>query len=217
MSEWWTYRFSDFLLFSPTTYYRLFELYNQAIWPWQVVGPVAGIALLGLISRPGRWSGKAAAVLLAGCWLWVAWGYHHTQYATINWAADYLAAAFAVQAALLLGLGVVADGMGCLRSSPRRRMVGGGMLLFAIALQPLIGPALERSWMAVELFGLTPDPTVIGTLGVLVAAERRQEWLWVVPLAWCAAGGATLWTMESPDALLLPLVGLVAIILACRA
>ena len=28
MSEWWTYRPSDFLLFSARTYWRLFELHN---------------------------------------------------------------------------------------------------------------------------------------------------------------------------------------------
>jgi hypothetical protein len=37
MSEWWTYSLSDFLLFSPRTYYRLFELYNLAVWPWHVL------------------------------------------------------------------------------------------------------------------------------------------------------------------------------------
>jgi hypothetical protein len=30
MSEWWTYTLSDFLLFSPRVYYRLFELHNRA-------------------------------------------------------------------------------------------------------------------------------------------------------------------------------------------
>ena len=38
MSEWWTYTLSDFLLFSPRTYYRLFELYNDEIWPAQIAG-----------------------------------------------------------------------------------------------------------------------------------------------------------------------------------
>ena len=28
MSEWWTYRLSDFLLFAPRTYWRQFELLN---------------------------------------------------------------------------------------------------------------------------------------------------------------------------------------------
>ena len=35
-SEWWTYSLSDLLLFSPRTYYRLFELYNEAVWPMHV-------------------------------------------------------------------------------------------------------------------------------------------------------------------------------------
>ena len=35
MSEWWTYRPSDFLMFAPRTYWRLFELHNEAWWPAQ--------------------------------------------------------------------------------------------------------------------------------------------------------------------------------------
>ena len=37
MSEWWTYSLSDFLLFSPRTYRRLFELYNAQVWPAHLV------------------------------------------------------------------------------------------------------------------------------------------------------------------------------------
>ena len=48
MSEWWTYRLSDFLMFSPRTYWRLIENYNQAIWPAQVVALAAGLVLLWL-------------------------------------------------------------------------------------------------------------------------------------------------------------------------
>jgi len=36
MSEWWTYRPEDFLLFSPRVYWRLFELHNEALWPAQI-------------------------------------------------------------------------------------------------------------------------------------------------------------------------------------
>ena len=45
MSEWWTYRPSDFLLFSPRTYYRLFELYNAEVWPGHVLALALGLAL----------------------------------------------------------------------------------------------------------------------------------------------------------------------------
>ena len=59
MSEWWTYSLSDFLLFSPRTYYRLFELYNAAIWPAQMLALALGLAILALLRRPGR--GRAAS------------------------------------------------------------------------------------------------------------------------------------------------------------
>ena len=29
----WSYRLSDFLLFSPRVYWRMFELHNAALWP----------------------------------------------------------------------------------------------------------------------------------------------------------------------------------------
>ena len=41
MPEWWTYTLSDIQSFSLHSYYRLFELYNAAIWP----GQIAAIAL----------------------------------------------------------------------------------------------------------------------------------------------------------------------------
>ena len=37
MSEWWTYRPEDFLLFSPRVYWRMFELHNAALWPLQLL------------------------------------------------------------------------------------------------------------------------------------------------------------------------------------
>ena len=87
MSEWWTYSLSDFLLFSPRTYYRLFELYNVAIWPLQIVGLALGVAIVGLLLRDVAWRGRAIAAALAACWLWVAWAYFQKRYETINWAA----------------------------------------------------------------------------------------------------------------------------------
>src|SRR5258707_15614550 len=49
MSEWWTYRLTSFLLFSPRTYYRLLELYNLAIWPAQLAGAAIGVAIVALL------------------------------------------------------------------------------------------------------------------------------------------------------------------------
>ena len=71
------------------------------------------------------------------------------------------------------------------------------MIAYALALHPLIAPLSGRPWTQAEVFGLAPDPTVIATLGVIVAATRPNWPLLVLPLLWCAISSLTLWTMES--------------------
>ena len=102
MSEWWTYSLSDFLLFSPRTYYRLVELYNLAIWPAQLVALAIGAAILAVLGSRATWQGRIIMVVLAFLWVWVAWAYFLERYETINWAASYYAAGFMAEAVLLL-------------------------------------------------------------------------------------------------------------------
>ncbi|MGK9167983.1 MFS transporter permease [Inquilinus limosus] len=215
MSEWWSYRLSDFLLFSPRTYHRLFELYNAAIWPAQTASVLLGLAALMLLRRGGPIGGSAAAAILAACWAWVAIAFHLDRYATINWAAPWAAAGFLAQAALLVWLGVISNRL----SAPPRLGLAGragiGIFLFALLLQPAIGLLLGRGWRQAEIFGVAPDPTAIGTLGLLLAAAGPARWgLMVLPVLWCAATGATLWAMSAPDAWVAPAAALLALALA---
>src|SRR5712671_1335612 len=114
MSEWWTYSPGSLLLFSARTYYRLFALYNEAVWPLQIVALALGLAIVGLILRGPTSAklasrGRAVAAMLAACWLFVAWAYLLQRYDSINFAARYFAVGFALQAALLAWSGVVRD------------------------------------------------------------------------------------------------------------
>lgn len=214
MSEWWTYRPSDLLMFSPETYDRQFELLNEALWPGQVLVLAAGLATFALMLRGPHWRGRAVAALLAAAWAFVAWAYFSERYAAINLAAPYYVWGFAAQALLLLASGTL---LGRLTfGAPKGPVETAGLVLFVFALlgQPLIGPLAGRSWPGVELFGLAPDPTVLATLGVLLAADRMRWELLVVPLLWCAITGMTLWTMEAPEALLMPVLGVLTLVLA---
>jgi hypothetical protein len=214
MSEWWTYSLSDFLLFSPRTYYRLFELYNVAVWPLQAVAAAVGVAILALWLGDGPWRARGAAALLAVCWSWVAWAYLWERYDTINWAASYFAFGFAAQALLLIGIGVVGDRLRLAPPPNSTGIAGLAIFLFALAGYPLIGPLLGRSWLEAEVFGLMPDPTVAATLGLLSAAWRAHWELLVIPALWSAISGATLWAMQSPEAPLMPAVAAFALVLA---
>ncbi len=199
MSEWWTYTLTDFLLFSPRTYYRLFELYNAAVWPLQVVTLALGFAILVLIVRGRIWSGRIVAAILALLWLLVAWAYLLERYDAINWAAHYFAIGFAVQTALLIWSGIIRDRFHFdVRTLPGK--IGVTLLLYALAIHPLVAPLTGRPWTQAEIFGLAPDPTAVATLGILLAVARLPWPLLVIPLLWCALTGLTLWTGSGGDA-----------------
>jgi hypothetical protein len=205
VSEWATYTLSDLLMFSARTYYRLIELYNLAVWPVHLLAAAAGIALVLCALRGDR--GRIAAVVLGLCWLWVAWAFHAERYATINSAAQYFAAGFAIQGTLLMFAG---------RLPATRDPVGTGLLLLALIGYPLLALIKGRPWQQAEMFGVAPDPTVAVTL-VLLALSPRAHWaLWPVPLLWSAISGATLWTMQVGDAWVLPLLALLAVVLFIR-
>ncbi len=198
---WWSYGLSDFLMFSPAAYARLFERYNAAVWPLQLPMLAAGMALLLSPLSAARWP----LWLLVIAWLWVAWAFHWQRYAQINWAAAWFAAGFALQA-LLLALATRRPA-----PLPRRRWPGLALIAWGLLAQPLLGLALGRSWRGVELFGLASDPTVLASLGLLLM-RPGPWWLWPIPLLWCAISGATLWTLKAPEALLLPAAALLSLL-----
>jgi len=202
MSEWWTYTLSDFLLFSPSTYDRLIELYNLAIWPAQAVAAAAGVAIIALLASAIPYRERIACTLLALAWLWIAWAFLWQRYAEINWAAPWLAAAFAVQALLLVVLG---GGLALPRGG-REVAFAIAVIAFCVGAYPLLAPLSQRGWPTAEMFGVLPDPTAIATIALLAAGRARVRWvLLVIPLLVCAVGALTLWAMDDWRALVVAL------------
>lgn len=218
MSEWSTYTFRDLLLFSARTYYRLFEIYNEAIRPAQDVAVLLGVVILVLLWRRSSAASRATtaimAILSAG-WLWTGVAFLAKRYATINWSAAYFAWAFGVEAALLLLLGVARRDIVFDRPADLRGRFGLGLFLFALAATPLVDPLLGRGWNASQFFLLCPDPTAIGTLGLLLCARGRARWpllLWIVPVLWCLYAAVFLFAMKSPEWFVAPLAAGLAVI-----
>jgi hypothetical protein len=199
MSEWWSYRPSDFLLFAPRTYYRLIEQHNTELWPAQAAALALALLLLALAWQGARSAGRIVGIALAFAWAFVGWRFHWHHYANINWAAVYFAAAFALQAVLLVWF--AARGQLQFGAAPRmRRYAGLVLVVTALALLPLAALALGRPWRQLEVPGLSPDPTALFTLGLLLVARRAPPALFAVPLLWCAVSATTLWTLGAADA-----------------
>jgi len=212
MPEWWTYTLSDFLLFSPRTYYRLIERHNAAVWPGQIVTLGLGLVSAWLLRRPSPLHGRIVAALLAVLWAWVAWAFVWSRYTTINWAASYLVGLLAVEVLLLVWIGVFRGRLSFGRSRDPAGIIGIALFTLSLAAYPLLAPALGRGWAKSETFGVSPDPTVIATLGVLLLAQGPPRWgLLAVPLLWCLVSGATLLAMGSPEAWVLQAAALLAV------
>jgi len=204
MSEWWTYRPSDLLMFAPRTYWRLFELHNESLWPTQVL-----TALLAILLAVALWTGRMGAVragmaLLAASWALVAWTFLWQRYAPINAAAGAFALGFALQAVTLLMLSL-AGSLGVVNEVARQR-TGLALVAWAALLHPWLAAITGRPGSQAEFFGLAPDPTAIGTLGVLLCVTSSHRAVrsllaatWGVALIWCAVSASTLWTMGTAE------------------
>ncbi len=211
MSEWWSYRLSDFLMFSPQVYLRLFKAQNSAWWPATVAALVAGFVVLALMVRATARAARLAWMLAGAAWLIVAWTYFHARFAAIHLAGNWIALLFALQGMLLLWQGALRARIPLARSPS----AWGGLALAMLALVfwPLLAPLLGRPWAQAELFALAPDPTALATLGLLLAARATPWWLLPLPALWLLFNSVTLATMEQPLAWLGPAAVLLALVL----
>lgn len=198
MTEWWTYRPSDFLLFSTRVYERLIESHNAGLWPWHLLAVALGVLALAFAWRGGK-AGRAALAIGGAGLAFSGWSFLWSRYAGINWAAGYFAPAFWVAGALFAA-GAVAT---------REPFVAGrGPRVFSVALMllsvayPLVAPATGKDLRAAEVAGLTPDPTALMALALaaLMANRLAAAALSLVPLAWSLYAAMTLWTLGASQA-----------------
>lgn len=196
MSEWWTYRLGDFLMFSPATYARLMEQYHRDVWPAQGLGLIVGLVALWLTTWRGAPALRLQAGLLAAAFLWIAWAFHLQRYSSINSAATYLAIAFAVQAALLATLALARTG-GAQAFKSRTQKLGWVLSLAGLVLYPLAGVVAGLPWSRIEVFGISPEPTALASVGLLLARPGWFGHAWhgvllVVPVLSLMMAAATL-------------------------
>jgi hypothetical protein len=198
MDEWWSYSLSDLLLFSPRTYYRLLERHNEVVWPAQLLTLALGTGILFLLRTPSSKQGRIIAGILALLWVWVAWAFLLSRYATINPVMRYVAPLFVLEALLLVWWGVIGGKLSFAVERRVRAKIGAALFMLGLLLYPALATIFGRRWQQAEVFGIAPDPTVIATVGLLLLTSSRFRWgLLPVPLIWCAITAATPWAMNA--------------------
>jgi len=202
------------LPFGQDAFFALFEQYNRAIWPAQIVAYVVAFAALALAARPVAGAGRAGqgriiCAILALAWAWNGIVYHLLFFATINFWADAFGALFIVEAMLLLWIGVVRGTLEFRIGRDAYSWIGVALAIFAMAIYPVIGWGLGHAWPRAPMFGVTPCPMTIFTMGLLLlAAGRTPLYLAIIPLLWSLIGGTAAWFLGVTEDLALPVAGL---------
>ena len=174
--------------FTAEQFFEVFRQYNETVWPAQMIAAIDAFIAIGAALRGGRRASRLVAIVLAALWLWMGAVYHLQFFRALNPLATLFAAAFIVQAGLLIWLGVV---RGRLVFEPRldaAGLIGGALLLYTLVGYPELGRVLGHSYPAAPTFG-SPCPTTIFTFGLFLWTRPRIPLpLLIVPVAWAAIG-----------------------------
>ncbi|WP_051208223.1 DUF6064 family protein [Saccharospirillum impatiens] len=214
MDAWFSYRLSDFILFSERVYWRLFDQVNTlagALLP--VLIALGCLMLVGVWSRH-RTVQTATAFLLAALWISSAFLFLWHYYAPVNWAARYAVPFFLLEASLIALMSLTRQLTRPLMRNDPRLWLGFSLLAYALAIHPLTSLLFGRTFDSAEIVGLSPDATAIATLGILLITARPLA-LWLllpIPLAVCMLSALTLYSLGTPEAWILVIVLLVILV-----
>ena len=200
------------LPFTREQFFEVFAAYNAASWPAAVIA--YPLALTALVSA---WRGtplarRAVAGVLAVMWAWVGIVYHGLFFAPINPMARVFAILFMIEASLFGWHAWRCRGLEYGPRSRRRTFAGGGMIIYALIVYPIIGLATGERFPAMPLFSVAPCPLLIFTFGLMVWANSARWWLWVVPLLWGVVGGSAAFLLSVPQDWALPLVAVLSLL-----
>jgi len=200
--------------FTVEEFFGVFESYNHAIWPAQIIAYVLGFVAVALAWRDRILFGRLVMAILALFWVWIGVFYHILHFATVNRAAWLFGAAFIAEGALLTVIGV---GMAKVRFSFRVEpipVIGACFMAYAMVVYPLLGRLFGHHWPRIPVFGVTPCPATIFTFGVLLWATGPVPlYVIIIPLLWSLIGTSAAINLRVPQDYGLLVAGVVGTLL----
>lgn len=204
------------LPFTVDQFFSVFERYNNAIWPMQVVLVMLALVAVGLIRWPRPWSGPAVLVILAALWAWTGIVYHGMFFAEINPLAKVFAGLSLVGAFTFMWVGGVRRKVRFLRPHGWQAWIGWLLIGYALVVYPAWLQVSGHGYMSSPTFG-APCPTTIFTIGVLsFAAPVRPRALFAVPLVWSLIGGQAAFRLGVPQDFGLIAAGALGVVVVWR-
>lgn len=196
--------------FTTREFFHVFESYNEAIWPLQVIFYAVAIFAVLSVLRKGLYTNIIVFSLLAFFWIWMGMVYHVAFFSSINKAAHIFGGLFIIQGLIFLFYGAYQQKIPLEFSRDGSGMLGIILILYALIGYPLLGLFLGHIYPAAPTFGV-PCPTTIFTFGVLLFSKERIPWhIVIIPFMWSVVGLSAAINFSIPQDFGLTLAGLIA-------
>ncbi len=187
------------LPFTRAQFLAVFAQYNLGVWPAQAVAYALGLGMVLLLLRPSLNASRAIGAGLAVMWCWTGIGYHWLYFSAINPAALIFGGLFLLQGALISH----AAGRGRLRfgsTGGATAWAGWTLVAYAALVYPLAGMGAGHRYPELPMFGITPCPVTLFTLGLLLLTTAPvPRGLLVIPLLWSLIGGSAAILLDMPQ------------------
>lgn len=167
---------------------QIFEKYNQTVFPMQFALILVAIIAVLLAVNPKPFTNKTISGLLSSIWLWAGVVYHLIFFTKISPLAYVFGASFICQCLLFLYEGVARNRLSFRASRKFYGILGAMFIAYALAIYPLIGYSLGRTFLASPTFGV-PCPITIFTFGLLLWTDKKVPLsLLIIPVLWSIVG-----------------------------
>ncbi len=200
--------------FTVEQFFNVFEAYNTAIWPAQIIAYFIGVGAIALAFRENRLYGRIVSGILALFWIWMGIFYHMGYFSAINPAAWTFGALFILEGLLFIVVGSIRGRLSFGFDLKPIPIVGAIFILYAMVVYPLLGLALGHWYPRAPMFGVAPCPTTIFTFGLLLWAKKPvPAYVLVIPLIWSIIGTMAAISLQVPQDYGLGIAGIVGTLL----
>ena len=181
MQDWLSYRLTDFIMYSQSSYGRLLERYNDEFWPWQIL--ILLVALYCWHRAVVRNNVRALLLFLSFAYAFCAYFFFWDRYSNILPIAPFFAALFVVQGMLCAWV-FTRGSSRVVPKGPTKIYLAHGLIVYALLAHPLLPPLTGKTVSLAETVAFMPNPTIALNIGAFLLLKNPRWWLFLAPLLW---------------------------------
>jgi hypothetical protein len=176
------------LPFTIEEFLKVFERYNLAVWPMQIILYLLALIAIYLAIKKIAFSDKIIIIILSFFWMWMGIVYHLIYFTSINKAAFIFGSIFILQGIIIFYQGVFKNKLSFQFHTNIYGITGSLLIIFALLIYPLIGYSFGHQYPSSPTFGL-PCPTTIFTFGFFLWTDKKFPlMIIIIPLLWSIIG-----------------------------